>query len=109
MQEKIRELQKANPEWSYDRAYAECQKLPEMKENFAAMQRPEAEQAPQRNPGIEKAVAKYKALVATAVHQRGFSYDDAWAAVRTEEPELYAQMSENDPVKRIKEANGWRA
>lgn len=113
VQEKIRELQRANPSWSYDQAYAECKKQPEMLSTFVAMQNPAEIPDPAKVQELSvaqrKAAAEFRGKVEAAAHQRGISFDQAWQSMKAEEPDLHAAMvGDNDPEKRLKEQMGWR-
>ena len=91
--EKVRELQRETPGMSFETAYAECAKLPEMKSVFDAMQQPAAMTVAGPSPEQKKASAQWAGKVQAAVHQRGISYDAAHEAMKAEEPQLHAAMS----------------
>jgi acyl-CoA reductase-like NAD-dependent aldehyde dehydrogenase len=102
LQDKLREIQLKNPTWSYDKVWQTANAAPEMQPVVAEMDQPLAvgstanavtdAPSPQRIAG-----AKFRGLAQKAVKERGIAFDAAWAAMKEEEPELYAAMSKDAP------------
>ena len=102
LQDAVRKLQRQNPQMGYDAAFDEIWRtqngsLEESNPKLAMMRTVQAQAANDTaaadSLAKKTASARFSGLVKAAMHTRQIGYDEAWDAMKDEQPELLAEMN----------------